>query len=202
MSVKLPVSNLRSQAASLFAGAVFGLATSSALAQTDPLQLQTLGQVQDAQDQRHAAAEQAAAAARQAAAEAQADSARRQLEHIEQQERAVAAAQRNAVIAAQKRADARAAEQAREKAADDDYLAQKRALDLKEREIELKMQAARANHADDFARAELKRDDTETDTVAATNEGIRNVSSAVRDKADAEGKAAKMKQRHWWQWWD
>lgn len=157
-------------------------ATSVALGQAmDPSQLEQLGRIQDSQDARRVALQRAQE-------EAQRQALQRQM--VQSQARARAAAQANARILAERQA--RLEQQAREHQDDRSYLDANRALDLQERQLRLKMEEARANHAEDYVHQDLQQQQASIDNVRASVQGDQQL------KADL-GKATRMSQRHWWQ---
>ncbi|MCQ0042168.1 MULTISPECIES: DUF5384 family protein [Acetobacteraceae] len=147
----------------------------AALAQaTDPAQLETLGRIQDSQDQRRLALE---AAQQQAARATQ-----------QRQERL----RRQAADSAARIAAARNSRSDAEWQDDRRYKEASRELELKEEQLKLKMLETRASREDDVIKADLARKQAETDRVIQTSQGDAKL------KADV-GTAARMAQRHWWE---
>lgn len=159
-----------------------------ASAQTDPRQLESLGQIQDTQDSQRVAVQRAQQQAQAAAL------ARQQAEE-EAQERF----ERARELAREKRANALAAEKRAKQKDDRDYLHAKREIEIERQRAQLQMDIARAKHSEDYVKAELGQKQAETDSVAASNDATRNVATGTQHLLEASGQAEKMKQRHWWE---
>ncbi len=151
----------------LYSGVVYAQAM-------DPAQLEHLGQIQDSQDQRRVSLEVAQQQAAQRAAQAQA----RQRQQDEAHAARIVAAQR-----ARAEADWQDNRQYREAS---------RALELQKKQLELKMLESRANHEDEFVKADLAQKQAQLEQVRQATQGDATL------KADL-GQAAKMEQRHWWE---
>lgn len=140
----------------------------------DPAQLEHLGQIQDSQDQRRVALEEAQQQAAQRAAQAQA----------RQQQRAAANAARLA--------EARRARVDTEWQDDRQYREASRAVELQKKQLELKMLESRANHEDEFVKADLAQKQAQIEQVRQSAQGDAALKTDL-------GQAAKMSQRHWWE---
>ncbi|MXV36770.1 MULTISPECIES: DUF5384 family protein [unclassified Saccharibacter] len=151
---------------------------------TDPAQLDQLGRLQDSQDARRVALQQAQEEATRRAAQ-------RQIQQSQAKARAFAQANARAFAAQQ----AQAAQRAREQQDDQRYRDANRALDLQERQLQLKMAEARANHAEDYVQKDLQQQQASIDNERAVVQGDQKLKSDV-------GQATRMSQRHWWQWKD
>ncbi len=114
------------------------------------------------------------------------------------------AAQANAAAKQKARMAAAAAKQ---KAIDEERLADKsrdqsfedkqRALALQKMELDLEREKARVKREDDFINAELAKQKAQTDVIQSDADSSRNISTGAKDLMQSEGEARKEKAGSW-----